>query len=219
MSALLGVDARDLTVHRNPSERVATVTVTTPGGATELAGTTLRTKLGLRSTWFTLGLLSLSPAQTTITYGDDDPLAYRTHDLGTVALERKRYRQPWARVQDLPAAAGTITGHPVIKTAYRLTSSEGTGASILVQVRPRLTLRRTATGLAGTVRPTSLAGTGAALQKRRSDGVWVTVARATVGRTGAFSARLRVTRGAYRARLVPAATSGFVTGTSATLTV
>jgi SpoIID/LytB domain protein len=219
MSSLLGVTVRDMSVQRNPSRRVARVTVTTGDGSVAMAGTTMRAKLGLRSTWFSLGLLSLEPARTTITWGEADPLAYRTHGLGAVGLERKRYRRPWAKVQDVRGTAGTITAHPIIKTAYRLRSSLTSGAAILVQVRPRLTLRATSSGLAGTLRPTAVAGTRVALQKRRASGAWVTIATSKAGRSGAFSARMRLSRGAYRARVVPATSTGFVSGASPTLIV
>ena len=66
------VDAR---ASRNPSLRVRAATFTLPSGSRALSGEALRDTLGLRSTFFSLGVLQLDTPSKPLVYGVDSPLS------------------------------------------------------------------------------------------------------------------------------------------------
>src|SRR5919109_4855837 len=65
---------QDVQTTLNSSGRVLTMTVLTPLGPHLFDGNALRQVLGLRSTWFTIGVLSLSGPSTPLTYGSSTAL-------------------------------------------------------------------------------------------------------------------------------------------------
>ena len=211
----------DVRTDVNPSQRVDTVTfVTARGDELSFRGTDVRTRLGLRSTWFRMGLLSLDRPAAPIEYGAQVRLNGRVRGAANAVLEQRAgpIWEPASRLK--PAADGSITAavRPLTSTDYRLAvSSTVAGAPVRVSVAPRVRFHPVTeqTSLRGVVRPV-LPGVTVQIQ-RLVGSAWRTVATATLDEAGQFTASLRLTPGSYRARVAPG--RGFVPGFSPTLKV
>lgn len=208
---------RDMTVTRNGSRRVDHVTATGSSGSSSIAGSTMRSVLGLRSTWFSVGVLRLNGAAT-IEWGKGRTLSFLVRSLGGVELQRRRTGGGW---QDIGPASGSSTRRvsPGITTFYRLSGPDARTSRVRVAVRPqiRFAADQPATGLRGTVRP-RLVGKVVRLQRRRSGGGWRTVGSDALNANGVWRVNVEVTPGVYRAYM-PSPGTGYVAGASPTLTV
>ena len=210
---------QDVQTSLNSSGRVTTMTVLTPQGSRSFAGGSLRHVLGLRSTWFSVGVLALAAPSAPVTYGAAARLTGIARGLGPVILQT-RTAGTWQSVGTLtPAADGTLNVaiRPTEATDYRVVGGKVTGAAAHVSVAPlvRLVPTQTPTELRGSMRP---AVEGAPVSIQRLEGTkWVTVARATVDSAGAFDVHLQLSTGTYRARVAPG--HGLVPGVSAVLQV
>ena len=211
---------RDVRTVVNPSGRVTTMTAVTANGERSFDANALRRRLGLRSTWFTVGVLSLTGPDSAVAYGSSTRLTGVARGVGGVSLEQNA-KGEWQAVGAVkPASDGSlaVAVAPKVTTVYRLATSKIAAGAARVPVAPvvRLIPPRTPTELRGTVRPVLLAGTAVAIQRQQGT-KWATVARATVATRGAFDAQLQLASGTYRAR-VPAG-HGLVAGVSAALEV
>ena len=79
----------DLTPTPGPSGHDATVTAVGPTTRTTLTGTDVRLALGLRSTWFQVGWLTLVPPPAPVVYGRQGTLDGIARGLAGVTLEAK----------------------------------------------------------------------------------------------------------------------------------
>ncbi len=208
---LLGLAERpgDLVVSaRNSSTRVATLEATGKTTSASFSGTTARTKLGLRSTWFYVGVLSLEPSATTITYGGSvqlSGLARRggTAGWGTAWLERRRVGETaWEQVGDpLPNGEWARTVRPKGANDYRVVSGNANGETQRILVRTRVAFlapKAPFTRLRGFVRPAK-SGILVTLARRRTDGTWTNVATTRTAADGSFAFAI-AKLGTYRAR-------------------
>jgi stage II sporulation protein D len=143
-----GVTGRvlDATVKRNPSRRVKTVTVSSlVHGMTVTApvgGTAIASGLGLRSTWFSIGVLSLQPP------APNPPVAAGTHVVLTGAVRGVRgvvvqERTAGARWTQFKSIAPTtkpgafrLVVKPGATTDYRLATAQDAAASVRIRVSP-----------------------------------------------------------------------------------
>jgi stage II sporulation protein D len=211
--------AQDVQTALNSSGRVATMTVLTPQGPHTFDGTPLRRTLGLRSTWFSVGVLALAAPSTPVTFGTSARLTGVARGVGSVTLQT-RTAGTWQSVGTVtPATDATLNVaiRPDATTDYRIVSGTINGIPAHVPVAPlvRLVPTQTPTELRGSMRP---AIEGAAVSIQRLDGTkWVAVAGTTVDASGAFDVHLQLTTGTYRARVV--AGHGLVPGVSAVLQV
>jgi stage II sporulation protein D len=213
---------RDLSIARNASDRVKTLTVTNRAGRqTTLSGATVRFRLDLRSTWFSIGVLSIvaDPAQSVCRRRVT--LSVSAKGLKGVALQQRPVTGgAWSGLR-LQRVNGKLQARhrPCVSTRYRLVTSSFTGAGTQLPVAPRInfTLRQPRGGLRGVVRP-RLAGLPVTVQRQEGAG-WVRVARTRVRPDGTFLARFAVTAGVYRARAKPPARTGLVAGVSPPLTL
>jgi stage II sporulation protein D len=214
-----GSPVRDVRTLVNSSGRVTTMTVVTANGDRSFDANALRRLLGLRSTWFTVGVLSLSGPGSAVAYGSSTRLSGVARGVGGVVLEQQVGVSWQALGAVKPSGDGSLTVSvaPKQTTDYRLATTKIAAATARVPVAPvvRLLTPRTPTELRGTVRP-ALAGTPVAIQRQQGT-KWSTVARATVDAGGRFDVRLQLASGTYRAR-VPAG-HGLVAGVSAILQV
>jgi stage II sporulation protein D len=192
---------RDLQLGVDSSGRVGGVTVVGRSGSAELTGATLRTALGLRSTWFDVGVLTLDAASPRILVGQRGSLNGIVRGVDSAALEKKAYGGVWEPVGPVtPEPDGTFAiavGKPRVSTLYRLVASGVTGVPARIGVAARVTLESGARGkeLRGRVRPLV---PGAEVEIQRLKGaVWDTVKYATVDDAGSFRAKVRP--GTYRA--------------------
>jgi stage II sporulation protein D len=200
----------DATVTLNASSRAATVDVK-GATTTTFTGTAMRTKLGLRSTWFRIGVLSLTADHTRITYGASVTVSGLarsggTRGWGVAYLERRRYGETaWSRVGTaLPNGPWSSVRRPPTTTDYRVVSGNATGIAERVYVRTKVTFTSTSsTRLAGKIGPPK-GGVTVTLRRQAADGSWTRVATTTTRSDGTFS--FRITRaGRYEA----AADAGF----------
>jgi hypothetical protein len=117
----------------NASARVTSVTGVKSLGQTSVRGADLRRGLGLRSTWFRIGILALTPPTTPIAFGMGGKLTRagtRRQEGGTRAASETA----WSAVAPVqPQANGlfAVTVRPTISTHYRLTAGQ------LARQRPR----------------------------------------------------------------------------------
>ena len=201
------------------SGRVRTLTLVGTKGDRTVTGWRVRDALGLRSTWFRLGLLSLSTPSATVVYGSSVRLSGVARGVPRVSLEAQPYGGAWKTVGRLRVRNGAVspTASPRVTTDYRLESGGFRSGSIRVSVAPLVQLAAGADGtsVSGLARPVL---PGAAVQVQRLDGdVWDTVATTTIDANGNYSAQLQLSPGSYRARVI--AGHGFAVGVSDTLTV
>jgi stage II sporulation protein D len=208
-----------------PSGRLRTLVVDTPTGSEQVPATLVRTSLGLRSTWMTIGVLRLDrPSGVPVVFGSSLHLSGVGRGLGAPTLTSSADGSSWSSVVTVaPDAAGALSFEvkPARITRYRLEAEGGASPALLVQVAPRLTLARPTqvepTVLTGTVRP-RLPGSVVAIERRKGL-AWVTVGEANVDAAGAFRLELDaiVPPGSYRARI--SSSNAYVAGTSPVIQV
>jgi stage II sporulation protein D len=213
----------DVQVEPNSSGRVADVTAIGANGESTATGAAVRKALGLRSTWFDVGVVSLSlPASSApVVYGGRAKLTGFARAVSSVGMEsRATTAKTWTsggRVK--PAADGTFTASvkPAVSTWYRLAVGTLRTAQVRVAVAPlvRFDVTASKTSLAGIVRPV-LPNALVEIQ-RLVETDWSTVAKTRTDANGDFTATLRLRAGSYRARVTPG--RGFVPGTTKPLEV
>src|SRR6185437_2257245 len=98
----------DATTTPNATGRVAQLTFATPFAPVTLAATKLRAAVGLRSTWFTVGVLSLTPPAPNgiVTYGSGVTLGGSIRGLTGVTLEARPLGGSWQPVS--PVSSGSV---------------------------------------------------------------------------------------------------------------
>ena len=186
---------QSLTLTPSPSGRVGSVNAVGANGAVTLTASTVRAALGLRSTWFTIGWLALTPPAVPLSYGGTASLAGVARGVQGVSLEAKGADGTWQTVSPVtPAADGSfsITIRPQATTQYRLASGDIRAALLKVAVAPLVSASLAAGMVQGSMKP---ALSGAAVQIQRQDGVgWTTVATGTTDVSGAFAVSAALTR-------------------------
>ncbi len=164
-------------------------------GGRRVDANTFRTTLGLASTVFTLGELSLEPSRTRVIWGGELALVARTHDAGAARLERRVGAGRWTTLAVVRGERRVLV-EPRAGTLYRLAGADVTGPAVGVDVAPQLHASPAAAQLlSGTVQP---ATHGSITVARLVAGQWRVVARPQLDRTGWFRAPLRLHPGAYR---------------------
>jgi stage II sporulation protein D len=218
----LGVKGKlvDVRTTLNRSGRVDQVIAVGSGGETSVPATDVRQRLGLRSTWFTVGVLSLDRPLRPIVYGSAIQLTGRARGLPAVTLEQRGAGGLWEKAGVVtPAADGgfSVPLKPLASAEYRLASGTVRTAAVRVAVAPlvRLVPPQSTTALRGSARPV-LPGATVVIERLQGT-AWTSAASATVDERGAFEARLQLTPGSYRARLAPG--RGFAPGLSPVLNV
>jgi stage II sporulation protein D len=212
----------DVETTKNGSGRVASVVGTGTAGQVTVPAAQARTRLGLRSTWFDLGVLSLTPpAGGRMTYGGTATLTGVARDLRSVELQQRAATESaWVSFGSVaPGASGafSVSARPKVTTTYRLVAGKASSTAAKVSVAPlvRLDQPTSATRLTGSVRPV-LPGATVELERLKGD-AWSTVAKAQLDNRGSYSADLLLVPGSYRARVAPG--GGLVPGTSKVLRV
>jgi stage II sporulation protein D len=210
----------DLQPEVNSSGRIKVLNVVGTKSTLAVQGADLRRRLGLRSTWFTVGVLSLTAPPQPVVYGGRGKLTGVARGLTGTVLQRLQGGS-WTEVGTVEADKdGVITTlvKPTITTRYRLSSGKVTAEPVRVPVAPlaRFYPARRPDQLSGYVRPASLTGTTVLIQKQQGE-AWPTVGEATIEANGDFLAKLQLTSGVYRARV--SSGHGFVVGFSPVLQV
>jgi stage II sporulation protein D len=135
----------DATAARNSSRRVKSLSVTSLTSGTEgtksVAGGVVASALGLRSTWFGVGVLSLrTPSPNPpVTAGTRVRLSGVVRGLRGVVVQARSGGMPWKQLESI--APGTQTGafhlivRPTATTEYRLATSQDAAAFVRVRVQ------------------------------------------------------------------------------------
>jgi len=210
----------DLQPELNASGRIKSINVVGTENTLSMPGADLRRLLGLRSTWFSVAVLSLTAPPQPVTYGGRGKLTGVARGLPQAVLQQLQ-GDSWTDVASLTAdqdGVVTVLVKPTVTTLYRMSSGKVSAAPIRVPVAPLAHFypSRTPDRLTGYVRPASLAGTTVLIQKQQGD-AWPTVGQTTVDANGDFLAKLQLTTGVYRARV--SSGHGFVVGFSPVLQV
>jgi SpoIID/LytB domain protein len=185
--------------------RAKTVTVRTPTGDTVVQASVVRAALGLRSTWFRFGALSLQRPGTPVVYGGAAKLTGAVRGVAGVTLS-SQLDGVWQPVRAVAPGKFSAIVKPTATTLYRLAPTSGPGLTMRVAVAPRVTFD----GGAGTVRPL-LPGAPTVLEELEGD-VWTKVGETTVAEDGSFLFGVKLAAGVYRVRVPP--TQGYVEGLS-----
>jgi stage II sporulation protein D len=208
----------DIKTTRSISGRVATVDLFAQTLALPFAATKLRGALGLRSTWFDVGILSLTPPSpsTPVVYGSSVSLSGLIRGVSGVSFEERPSAAPWQAVAPaVPAADGSLrlTAKPTITTDYRLATATAAAGSIRIRVMPLVRITAvTADQVQGNVQPL-LAGAPVQVQLQNADLTWTPLADATVNADGTFSVPVSLPPGSiYRIVMTPP--SGYAPATT-----
>jgi stage II sporulation protein D len=195
----------------NASLRVTDLTAIGDKGERVVSGADARTALGLRSTWFRVGVLALDPLPaTTVTYGSAATLTGLGRGLSDLELEeRVPPAAAWTPNRAIRSAADgsfSVAIKPAAPAEYRVSSGGVATPSTKLVLAPSVTLKADAdlTSLVGAVRPKL---SGALVQIQQLDeaaGRWTPVAKTTVSASGRFTVTPPVLGGTYRARVVAA---------------
>ncbi|HEX9094363.1 MAG TPA: SpoIID/LytB domain-containing protein, partial [Coriobacteriia bacterium] len=211
----LGVgNLMDAKTSQNPSRRVTKVRLTTSSRQTSVSGPDVRNILGLRSTWFAIGVLSVDLPVSPLAYGVKTTLSGLARGVAKVRLEQ-RSDGAWEQASTLELSGdGTFTAavRPTVSRLYRLSNGSLSSAPVRIPVAPvvRLDPVSSPSYLTGRARPV-LPGKTVVIQRQRGT-AWKPVAQATIDDQGKFTANLDLRPGVYRARLAPG--GGLVPGTS-----
>ena len=200
--------------------RVRSLTLLGTKGNRIVTGSSVRAALGLRSTWFTIGTLSLTQPTRTVEYGTQTRLVGLARGIPQVTLESRPHGGGWKTLAVLKSRGGQVaaTLAPKVTTDYRISSGIARSGVVRLSVAPsvRLAASSDRTAVTGLVKPL-LPGAPVLVQRQGAGGTWTTVSTATVTADGAFEASVDLSPGSYRARVV--AGKGFAAGLSPVLTV
>jgi SpoIID/LytB domain protein len=181
----------DVELERTASGRVKTVVI----GGKRIDGDRVRQALGLQSTWFDVGELTLDSSRARVVFGGTLQLLARTRHAGTAKLQRRVGAGPWRTLKTVYTGA-RVDLQPRGRTLYRLSADGVKGPVVSVDVAPQLEVTPAAeTMLAGTVAPRSH---GAITVWREIAGAWRIVARPHLDANGTFRAPVRLHPGGYR---------------------
>jgi SpoIID/LytB domain protein len=213
----------DVQMTRNATGRVSTIDLFAQTAQLPVTGAKLRGALGLRSTWFDVGILSLAPPapSTPIVYGSTVSLNGLVRGMSGVSFEEKPSATTWQAVSTVvPAADGSVllTAKPTITTDYRLATSTAAAGSIRVKVSPLVRITGvTADQVLGTELPL-LPGAPVQVQQQNADLTWTVAAEGTVNADGTFAVPVVLPTGAsYRIVVTPG--HGYSPATTTPLTV
>jgi stage II sporulation protein D len=200
--ARLGVPFGTIRLVRDRSQRVTSLEV---GGVT-LSGLQVMRLLHLRSTWFSVGALSLTDASSSVVFGRRVGLAASVQGV-TDALLQKLTPVGWVTLRRV-RTMGRVAVRPSAYTIYRLTAGRVRGPEVGISVAPEVRARLVSSEqLAGQVLPRP---SGAVTVSRYVAGGWRVVARPHLDAHGVFHTPLRLRPGGYRidvagdAKLAPA---------------
>ena len=208
---------------RNATGRVATIDLFAQALDLPVSGSKLRGALGLRSTWFDVGILSLTPPAPSapVVYGSTVLLSGLVRGMSGVSFEERPSATPWQAVSTVvPAADGSVklTAKPTITTDYRLATSVAAAGSIRIRVTPLVRITAvTADQVQGNELPL-LPDAPVQVQLQNPDLTWAVAATGTVNADGTFSVPASLPTGSiYRVVVTPG--RGYTPATTTSQTV
>ena len=205
----------DATTTLNASGRVASIDVLSQQPyspvptSTQVPSSTVAGALGLRSTWFGIGLMWLSPPPTgtLVTYGSSVQLGGKIRGLNGVSLEQRVAPGGWfsaGAVSTAPDGSVQLMETPTVTTDYRLATPLAAAAYVRIRVSPLLQVASvSSTGVQGNEQPV-IPGAPISLQQLQPDQTWVTVASGTINPDGTFAMPAQLVAGStYRVVFAP----------------
>jgi len=137
-----GVSGRivDATVKRNSSRRVKTLKLTSLVRGTQnlssVGGAAARSALGLRSTWFSVAVLSLVPPSPNkgVPSGTRLKLSGVVRGLRGVVVQERTPGNPWQQLKTVAPSAFHLSVRPKVTTDYRLATAQDAGAFVRIRV-------------------------------------------------------------------------------------
>jgi SpoIID/LytB domain protein len=220
----LGLESRvlDATGVPTPSGRLRSLRLQTMTGPTSVPASLLRTGLGLRSTWISVGVLRLDQPRGSVVFGSTIRLSGIARGLPSPALSSSldggaTWSALGSSLERGLNGAFSLAVTPTRTTRYRIEVEGASSPALLVQVAPRVQLQQSAEPdtLGGIVRP-RLKGAEVTIERRRGT-VWEPLVETNVDASGSFSAGLTLVPGSYRARV--AKTGTWAEGITPTLVV
>jgi stage II sporulation protein D len=130
---------RDLRAVVTGSGRVGTLAAVGPLGEIQVNGGDVRRLLGLRSTWFRVGVLTLAKPDAPLALGGQLTLTGIARGLAGVVLEERPAGAAWRPLAKVKAGAGggfAVAVKPEATTFYRLAFGTVRSATIRVTVSP-----------------------------------------------------------------------------------
>jgi len=131
----------DASVKRNSSRRVKTLKVTSLSRGAQLTatvgGASIASKLGLRSAWFSVGVLSLQPPSPNpaVASGKRVTLTGVVRGVQGVVVERSTAGTPWQQFRAIAkAGAFHFSVKPTVTTKYRLATANDASGSLRIRV-------------------------------------------------------------------------------------
>jgi stage II sporulation protein D len=213
----VGTSLDSLGVTTGASGHVTALSAAGPAGQVSIPGGTVRTMLGLRSTFFTVGRLSLEQPGTVV-YGLPAEVDGIASGFGSVVLEGRAEGglwQPVAKVRPDARGAFSLLVRPEATTQYRLAAGDLRVGLVSVTVESAVDAAIGGGAVQGTVKPPV---SGASVQVQRQHGsAWRTVASGRTDATGAFALAASLAPGSYRVRCAPG--KGLAPGVSPLLAV
>jgi hypothetical protein len=208
----------DVQTVASSSGRVESVVATGSKGQATVTGSRVRTALGLRSTWFQVGVLALGAPATPLTYGTATALSGTARGCSSVELQQLDPGGGWKTVSTMTPRGGAVAPKikPTQSSQFRLVVGKIASDPVRVTVAPSVGLHAPPdlTGFWGTVKPRT-SGTAVSIQRQAGSG-WRAIARVKTTAQGRFTLTRAVTPGTYRARV---ATRGYAPGLSKPLTL
>jgi stage II sporulation protein D len=205
----------DATTVANTAGRVGKLNLVMPLAPVTVSATALRSAVGLRSTWFTVGVMSLSAPvpSAPLAYGSPLTLVGTLRGVPGVTLEQRPSGGTWQPVGPVAAGALKLTQRPTITTDYRLATETVAAAFVRIRVAPTIQLTTfTTTQIAGSEQP-PLPDAAVQVQQQNPDGTWLPIADGAVNTDGTFSVPVTLTSGGtYRVSVGPA--TGYAAGTT-----
>jgi hypothetical protein len=216
----------DLTTTLDPSGRVSRVSVLTfpslsvsTTSAPSFGGGTVSGALGLRSTWFSISMMSLQQPTpiAPVPYGSSVTLTGLIRGVAGVSLEQRVFGGSWTLVGPVtPAADGSLLmpETPTVTTDYRLATPVAAVGFQRVRVAPLVQQADPAPGVvAGSVQPL-LPGVPVEVDIENPDLTWTPIATGVVDPDGTFTIPADIPAGAtYRIVVTPG--QGFAPGMTA----
>lgn len=183
-------------VQRNSSLRAAAVWMRLSSGrATSLSGARVASALGLRSTWFSIGELTVSVSSPWVVYGRSVRVAAQAVKAKGAVLQERTSSGSWRDLRHIRGRE-VVSFEPRASTAFRLRIGRASGAGVDVGVRPQLRVRPLGPRLlGGELLPRAA---GPVNVWRRVRGAWRLVARPRLLPSGAFRTPLRLRPTVYR---------------------
>jgi stage II sporulation protein D len=199
----------DITTTRTATGRVGTVDLFAQTLDLSVAGTKLRGALGLRSTWFDVGIFSLAPPlpNAPVVYGSTVSLSGVIRGVSGVSFEQRPAGTLWQTVTSVvPATNGSVllTATPTITTDYRLATAAAAAGSVRIRVAPLVRILAVNAGQVQGDEQPLLPDAPVQVQVQNPDLTWTVAAEGTINADGTFSVPVTIPPGSmYRVVVTP----------------